>query len=45
MTDLAGLDVIYSGEPLLPSPELAWWIVSRVRATARCSEGNAVSRE
>jgi sirohydrochlorin ferrochelatase len=31
MADLAGLDVVYSGEPLLPHPELARWIEARVR--------------
>lgn len=31
LADLAGLDVVYTGEPLLPSPELARWIESRVR--------------
>ncbi len=32
--DLAGLPIVYSGEPLLPHPGLARWIESRVRATA-----------
>lgn len=31
--DLAGLPVVYSGEPLLPHPGLARWIEARVRET------------
>lgn len=31
LADLAGLPVIYSGEPLLPHPGLARWIETRVR--------------
>ena len=34
MADLAGLPVVYSGEPLLPHPHLAAWIESRVREGA-----------
>lgn len=45
LADLAGLDVVYSGEPLLPSPELARWIESRVRETARGNEVDAARRE
>jgi sirohydrochlorin cobaltochelatase len=30
-TDLVGLPVVYSGEPLLPHPAIARWIESRVR--------------
>jgi sirohydrochlorin ferrochelatase len=44
MADLAGLDVVYTGEPLLPSPELAKWIESRVRQTARGEVVNSASR-
>jgi len=44
MADLAGLDVIYTGEPLLPSPELAKWIESRVRETARAATVNSAGR-
>ena len=42
---LAGLDVVYSGEPLLPSPELARWMKSREKETAQWSERNPASRE
>ncbi len=38
--DLAGLPVIYSGEPLLPHPGLAAWIEARVRQTARGTATN-----
>ena len=31
MKDLAGLPVIYSGDPLLPHPALSLWLESRVR--------------
>jgi sirohydrochlorin ferrochelatase len=34
LADLAGLPVVYSGDPLLPHPALARWIESRVRETA-----------
>ncbi len=34
-TDLAGLPIIYSGDPLLPHPALARWIEARVRETMR----------
>lgn len=44
MADLAGLDVVYTGEPLLPSPELAKWIESRVRETARVGIANSAGR-
>ena len=44
MADLAGLRVVYSGEPLLPSPELARWIESRVRETSRGGTVNSASR-
>ena len=44
MADLAGLDVVYTGEPLLPSPELAKWIESRVRETARGGAVNSAAR-
>jgi sirohydrochlorin ferrochelatase len=44
MADLEGLDVVYTGEPLLPSPELAKWIESRVRETARGGAVNSASR-
>jgi sirohydrochlorin ferrochelatase len=44
MADLAGLDVVYTGEPLLPSPELAKWIESRVRETARSAAVNSATR-
>ncbi len=44
MADLAGLDVVYTGEPLLPSPELAKWIESRVRETARAGVVNSAGR-
>ncbi len=44
MADLDGLDVVYTGEPLLPSPELARWIESRVRETARGGPVNSASR-
>jgi len=44
MADLAELDVVYTGEPLLPSPELARWIESRVRETARGGAVNSASR-
>ncbi len=44
MADLAGLDVVYTGEPLLPSPELAKWIESRVQETARSATVNSASR-
>lgn len=44
MADLAGLDVVYTGEPLLPSPELAEWIESRVRETARAAAVNSARR-
>jgi sirohydrochlorin ferrochelatase len=30
--DLEGLPIVYSGEPLLPHPEIARWIEERVRA-------------
>ena len=33
--DLAGLPIVYSGDPLLPHPEMAWWIERRVREAAR----------
>ncbi|HEU4996860.1 MAG TPA: CbiX/SirB N-terminal domain-containing protein [Gemmatimonadaceae bacterium] len=32
-SDLAGLPIVYSGEPLLPHPEIARWIESRVSAS------------
>jgi hypothetical protein len=35
LADLAGLPVIYSGEPLLPHPALALWLEARVNATSR----------
>jgi hypothetical protein len=44
MADLAGLDVIYTGEPLLPSPELARWIESRVDEATRAGAVNSASR-
>jgi sirohydrochlorin ferrochelatase len=44
MADLAGLEVLYTGEPLLPSPELAKWIESRVRETARSTTVNSARR-
>ena len=44
MADLAGLDVVYTGEPLLPSPELARWIESRVRETAPGGSVNSAAR-
>lgn len=44
MADLAGLDVVYTGEPLLPSPELARWIESRVRETASGDAMNSARR-
>ena len=31
MKDLAGLPVVYSGDPLLPHPALSQWLESRVR--------------
>lgn len=37
MQDLAGLPVVYSGDPLLPHPALSEWLESRVR------EGQAVA--
>jgi sirohydrochlorin ferrochelatase len=33
--DLAGLPIIYDGEPLLPHPALARWIEARVRETGQ----------
>jgi sirohydrochlorin ferrochelatase len=33
--DLAGLTIVYDGQTLLPHPEVARWIESRVRAAAR----------
>ncbi|HEU0052421.1 MAG TPA: CbiX/SirB N-terminal domain-containing protein [Longimicrobium sp.] len=36
--DLEGLPVTYSGEPLLPHPGLAAWIVARVRQTAAAAD-------
>jgi sirohydrochlorin ferrochelatase len=33
--DLAHLPIVYSGEPLLPHPEIARWIEARVRAAVR----------
>ena len=33
--DLAGLPIIYDGEPLLPHPALARWIEARVRESAQ----------
>jgi sirohydrochlorin ferrochelatase len=33
--DLAGLTIVYDGQTLLPHPEVARWIESRVRATAQ----------
>lgn len=45
MVDLAGLDIVYSGEPLLPSPELATWIESRVCETAGGKAVKAATRE
>ena len=44
LADLSGLDVVYSGEPLLPSPELARWIESRVRQVAQGGDVRAASR-
>ena len=44
LADLAGLDVVYTGEPLLPSPELARWIESRVRETSRGAVVNSARR-
>lgn len=35
LADLAGLPVIYSGEPLLPHPALARWLEARVTETSR----------
>jgi sirohydrochlorin cobaltochelatase len=35
--DLAGLPVVYSGDPLLPHPGLAAWIEARVRQTSRAA--------
>ena len=35
LADLAGLPVIYSGEPLLPHPALARWLEARVNETSR----------
>jgi sirohydrochlorin ferrochelatase len=35
LADLAGLPVIYSGEPLLPHPALARWLEARVSETSR----------
>ena len=36
--DLAGLPVIYDGEPLLPHPALARWIEARVRESAQLTK-------
>ena len=36
--DLAGTPMIYSGEPLLPHPEIVRWIEQSVRATTTVSE-------
>ena len=33
--DLAGLSVVYGGEPLLPHPDMARWIEARVRQMNR----------
>jgi sirohydrochlorin ferrochelatase len=35
MTDLAGLRVVYAGEPVLPHPAIARWIERRVAAASR----------
>lgn len=35
--DLAGMPIVYNGEPLLPHPNLARWIESRVREVALVS--------
>ena len=36
--DLAGLPIIYDGEPLLPHPALARWIEARVRESAQLTQ-------
>jgi len=43
MQDLAGLPVVYSGDPLLPHPALSQWLESRVaEATAAAVQPSAV---
>lgn len=34
-SDLAGLPIVYSGEPLLPHTEISRWIESRLRGSTR----------
>lgn len=41
-TDLEGLDVVYSGEPILPHPALARWIARRVADPGRIEVADAV---
>jgi hypothetical protein len=31
-TDLKGLPIVYTGEPLLPHPAMARWVESRVKS-------------
>jgi sirohydrochlorin ferrochelatase len=38
--DLAGLDVVYTGEPILPHPALARWIAARVTDPGRVEVAN-----
>ena len=40
--DLEGLDVVYSGEPILPHPALARWIARRVADPGRIEVADAV---
>lgn len=37
--DLAGLPIVYSGEPLLPHEGIARWVETRVRETGRVAAG------
>ena len=39
-TDLAGLPILYNGEPLLPHPTLARWIEARVREVPKLTLSN-----
>jgi len=40
--DLEGLDVVYTGEPILPHPALARWIARRVADPGRIEMAEAV---
>lgn len=42
--DLAGLPIVYSGEPLLPHPEMARWIERRVREATQPLPSAAAER-